>query len=295
MLNHLLAGVVALGSLVLFWSGFFFPEVQRKTDLAWSGVALLYALLLFAEGDHTPISELLGHIASVALILWFGWQTLQQRRQFSAPETQTAIPGSLDALMPFLKAGWGRIRVSYGEASVWVQDQLGKGNEGTPAVKMPPDPLQKINDEHWENNGASASPATESSSEVIPESNSREATTADHTTEAIAAHPEFATHPESTLSTPEISIANPSAIAPPSSAQSPAEAEPPAPPLLTDHPTSETVDISHDNPDAEKVAESIPVHEMHQDAPAGKNVDESAHASTQEDYDDSWPPEDPVT
>jgi hypothetical protein len=126
MLNHLLAGVMALGSLVLFLSGFFFPEVQRKPDLAWSGVALLYALLLFAEGDRTSGGALLGHIASAALILWFGWQTLQQRRQFATEEEQTAIPNSLETLTPFLKKGWGRIIVTYGEVSNWVQDRLGK-------------------------------------------------------------------------------------------------------------------------------------------------------------------------
>jgi Ycf66 protein N-terminus len=126
MLNHLLAGIVALGSLVLFLSGFFFPEVQRKPDLAWSGVALLYALLLFAEGDRTSGGALLGHIASTALILWFGWQTLQQRRQYAALEEQTAIPNSLEALTPFLKEGWGRIAIAYGEASSWVKAQLGE-------------------------------------------------------------------------------------------------------------------------------------------------------------------------
>ncbi len=134
MLNHLLAGIVGLGSLCLFLSGFFFPEVRRKPDLAWSGVALLYALVLWIEGDsfaprvRTPSGALLGHIASVALIVWFGWQTLQQRRQFASPEDQTIIPNSLDTLTPFLKAGWGRIIVAYGEASGWVKEQLGKGD-----------------------------------------------------------------------------------------------------------------------------------------------------------------------
>jgi Ycf66 protein N-terminus len=130
MLNHLLAGIVALGSLVLFLSGFFFPEVQRKPDLAWSGVALLYALLLFAEGDRTSGGAVLGHMASVSLILWFGWQTLQQRRQFAPVEDQTAVPDSMEALTPFVKEGWGRIMVAYGEASRWIQEQLGKDDAG---------------------------------------------------------------------------------------------------------------------------------------------------------------------
>jgi hypothetical protein len=126
MLNHLLAMVVGLGSLSLFLSGFFLPEVRRKPDFAWSGVGFIYALVLWIEGNSTPSGALLGHITSVALIVWFGWQTLEQRRQFATAEAQTAIPNSLETLTPFLKNGWGRIIVTYGEVSNWVKDRLGK-------------------------------------------------------------------------------------------------------------------------------------------------------------------------
>jgi hypothetical protein len=126
MLNHLLAMVVGLGSLSLFLSGFFLPEVRRRPDFAWSGVGFIYALVLWIEGNSTPGGALLGHITSVALIVWFGWQTLEQRRQFATAEAQTAIPNSLEALTPFLKEGWGRMMVTYGEVSSWVQDRLGK-------------------------------------------------------------------------------------------------------------------------------------------------------------------------
>jgi Ycf66 protein N-terminus len=207
MLNHLLAGIVALGSLVLFLSGFFFPEVQRKPDLVWSGVALLYALLLFAEGDRTSGGALLGHIASVALILWFGWQTLQQRRLFAAPEAQTAIPGSLDALMPFLKEGWGRILVTYGEVSAWVQDRLGKEDEGMPEMKVPLAPLQKVDDETWENSDTPASPAMESPNVETSESFRSEVLVEKEETEAISAHQ------ESAPATPEVLAQTPSVMA----------------------------------------------------------------------------------
>jgi Ycf66 protein N-terminus len=175
MLNHLLAGVVALGSLVLFLSGFFFPEVQRKPDLAWSGVALLYALLLFAEGDRTPSGALLGHIASVALILWFGWQMLQQRRQFASVEEQTVIPNSWEALTPFLKESWGRMMVTYGEASTWVKDRLGKDD-----VRIAPEALTQQSQD-WDDTSTASEPvdstvavsetlAVESAPESTPES-----------------------------------------------------------------------------------------------------------------------------
>jgi hypothetical protein len=207
MLNHLLAGIMALGSLVLFLSGFLFPEVQRKPDLAWSGVALLYALLLFAEGNHTPGGETLAHIISIALILWFGWQTLQQRRLFAAPETQTTIPGSIDAWMPFLKKGWGRILVTYRETSVWIQNKLDKGDESMLEVNAPPAPLQAFDDETWENNSAAASSAVESPIEKTSESSSSEVLVEEQSIETTSVHQNFAT------STTEVLAQTPSVTA----------------------------------------------------------------------------------
>ncbi len=270
MLNHLLAGVVALGSLVLFLSGFLFPEVQRKPDLAWSGVALLYALLLFAEGDHTSGGELLGHIASAALILWFGWQTLQQRRQFAAPEAQTAIPGSLDTLMPFLKEGWGRILVTYGEASVWVQGQLGKGDSAS-NVKASPAPLQDVKDEDWEDGSASASLTTESPSVSTSES----------------------PNPETPVDK-EVSADIPSALEPSTAPELPLTQEPPAPSAAEDSATA-TQEVSSESPKAELAAEPTPAHDIHQENPSEEAAEEDTHASIPEDDDGSWPPEDPVT
>lgn len=270
MLNHLLAGVVALGSLVLFLSGFFFPEVQRKPDLAWSGVALLYALLLFAEGDHTSGGELLGHIASAALILWFGWQTLQQRRQFAAPEAQTAIPGSLDTLMPFLKEGWGRILVTYGEASVWVQGQLGKGDSAS-NVKASPAPLQDVKDEDWEDGSDSASLTTESPSVSTSES----------------------PNPETPVDK-EVSADIPSALEPSTAPELPLTQEPPAPSAAEDSATA-TQEVSSESPKAELAAEPTPAHDIHQENPSEEAAEEDTHASIPEDDDGSWPPEDPIT
>jgi hypothetical protein len=322
MLNHLLAGIVALGSLVLFLSGFFFPEVQRKPDLAWSGVALLYALLLLVEGDRTSGGALLGHIASAALILWFGWQTLQQRRAFAVPETQTAIPGSLDALMPFLKEGWGRILVTYSETSAWVQDKLGKEDSG-PNVQTPLAPLQDVKDEDWQDSSASASPATESPSVAIPEPHTPEVAV-EEGMEAIAAHPKSApttsevlTNPPSAVESstdPEASLESEQESAPLTAAQTPhslsevtvetppletpGKQEPLAPTSSTDQSTLETLEtleISHNSPEVGSIAEPTPTQGTHQDVPDEENIDESAHASTIEDYDDTWPPQDPVT
>lgn len=79
MLTILLALAVGLGSFALYMSAFFYPEVYRKGDLIWSGVGLFYALVLLVCADRITGGVLLGQMASVSLIGWFGWQTLTGR------------------------------------------------------------------------------------------------------------------------------------------------------------------------------------------------------------------------
>ncbi len=109
MLNDLLGWIVALGSLGLYLSRFFLPEVQRKNDAIWSGVGLFYALILWANGDRIKGGLLLGQMASVALIVWLGWQMLQQRRQLTASQDQTPLPESVQSSWPFVKQGFDRL------------------------------------------------------------------------------------------------------------------------------------------------------------------------------------------
>lgn len=92
MLAYLLALVVALGSLAIYLSAFFFPEIHRKNDFIWSGVGLFYALVLWIFAPRITGGLLLGHVASVALLVWFGWQTLSLRRQLTPEVQQTPIP-----------------------------------------------------------------------------------------------------------------------------------------------------------------------------------------------------------
>ncbi|MBK1987140.1 hypothetical protein A0J48_006245 [Sphaerospermopsis aphanizomenoides BCCUSP55] len=92
MLAYLLALVVALGSLAIYISAFFFPEIHRKNDFVWSGVGLFYALVLWIFAPRITGGLLLGHIASVSLLVWFGWQTLSLRRQLTPEVQQTPIP-----------------------------------------------------------------------------------------------------------------------------------------------------------------------------------------------------------
>ncbi len=94
MLAYILALVVGLGSIAIYLAAFFFPEIHRKNDFIWSGVGLFYALMLWIFGPHLSGWLLLGHIASVALLLWFGWQTLSLRRQLTPKAQQTAVPST---------------------------------------------------------------------------------------------------------------------------------------------------------------------------------------------------------
>jgi hypothetical protein len=97
MLAYVLALVISLGSLAIFLAAFFFPEVHRKEDFIWSGVGLFYALVLWVCAGRITGGVLLGQLASVALLGWFGWQTLSLRRALALPEQRTPISPELQA------------------------------------------------------------------------------------------------------------------------------------------------------------------------------------------------------
>jgi hypothetical protein len=92
MLAYVLALVVGLGSFAIYMAAFFFPEVHRKEDFAWSAVGLFYALVLWVCAGRITGGVLLGQMASVALLGWFGWQTLTLRRELIPSEQQTPVP-----------------------------------------------------------------------------------------------------------------------------------------------------------------------------------------------------------
>ncbi|NMG09059.1 Ycf66 family protein [Brasilonema sp. UFV-L1] len=94
MLAYVLALAVGLGSIALYLAAFFFPEIHRKNDFIWSGVGLFYALVLWIFAQRITGGLLLGHVASVALLGWFGWQTLSLRRQITPKMQQTEIPST---------------------------------------------------------------------------------------------------------------------------------------------------------------------------------------------------------
>ncbi|BAZ08075.1 Ycf66 family protein [Calothrix sp. NIES-3974] len=92
MLAYFLALAVGIGSLAIYLIAFLFPKIHRKNDLIWSGVGLFYALVLWIFARKITGGLLLGHIASVALLIWFGWQTMTLRQQVPAT-TQPATNG----------------------------------------------------------------------------------------------------------------------------------------------------------------------------------------------------------
>ncbi|MBD1876479.1 hypothetical protein H6F75_23610 [Nodosilinea sp. FACHB-131] len=88
---HVLAIAVWLGSLSLYGAAFFFPEVHRRHDFFWSGVGAFYGLVLWFSAVQTSPTELLGHLASVVLLGWLGWQTLSLRRKRTPLDLQTPV------------------------------------------------------------------------------------------------------------------------------------------------------------------------------------------------------------
>ncbi|MEL7037436.1 MAG: Ycf66 family protein [Cyanobacteria bacterium J06592_8] len=95
MLAQILAIAVGFGSFAVYMAAFFFPEVHRKNDFFWSGVGFFYALILWLCAGRITGAVLLGQIASVALLGWFGLQTLYLRRAVTPLSQQTPVPAKL--------------------------------------------------------------------------------------------------------------------------------------------------------------------------------------------------------
>jgi Ycf66 protein N-terminus len=94
MLAYILAVLVGTGSVGLYISAFFFPEIHRKQDFIWSGVGFFYALVLWIYARQETGGILLGQTTSVALLSWLAWQTLSLRRQLVPVSQQTPIPST---------------------------------------------------------------------------------------------------------------------------------------------------------------------------------------------------------
>lgn len=119
MLAHILALTVGLLSFALYMSAFFFPEVYRKSDLAWSGIGLFYALVLWVCAGRITGGVLLGQTASVALLGWLGWQTINLRRELAPIALRTPLPSEAKTIgqatqfkLGELKSRWQQTKIS---------------------------------------------------------------------------------------------------------------------------------------------------------------------------------------
>jgi hypothetical protein len=321
MLNYLLVWIVALGSVGLYLSRFFLPEMQRKNDWIWSGVGLFYALILLADSDRIRGGLLLGQMASVALIVGFCWQALQQRRQL-AP-SQTPIPDSVDGILPFVKTGWGRLLAAYkdgalldapatsGEtdsqkqpfkiAGLTIPTDLSKifsigssSEEPRPIVSSPQTPTSTASaNEDWEEESALASessPPEESTPELIAESSIEESIPVPPTMEAptidvteIPESTESSTVEDITELVSEVVVDAITSEKPSASAEN----------IVVHENTDEvsTIEKSEDHSNAsETIIEETSAEKTGAETPDHKDSNTPA-ADTGED----WPPQDPVT
>ena len=127
MLAYILAVFVGTGSVGLYLSALFFPEIHRKQDFIWSGVGFFYALVLWIYARQETGGILLGQTTSVALLSWLAWQTLTLRRQLVPVSQQTPIPSKTK-----LKEKLG------------VKKSAPKPTQSTvPVIPEQPDPLPK--------------------------------------------------------------------------------------------------------------------------------------------------------
>jgi Ycf66 protein N-terminus len=104
MLAYFLSVLVGTGSVGMYFAAFFFPEIYRKQDLLWSGVGLLYALVLWVEAHQLSGGLLVGQIASVLLLGWFAWQNITLRQQLTNFDQQLS-PAVQNQSKPPLTSG----------------------------------------------------------------------------------------------------------------------------------------------------------------------------------------------
>jgi Ycf66 protein N-terminus len=323
MLNDLLGWIVALGSLGLYLSRFFLPEVQRKNDAIWSGVGFFYALILWTNGDRIKGGLLLGQMASVALIVWLGWQALQQRRQLAAPQDQTPLPESVQSSWPFVKTGLDRLvstikdgpssspEISQGFGSEKKEFKIGgltlpfdlsallatvKGSPSRETTEIPKASSADGKDEDWGDEVVSE-PSTPQEPEPEPvaavtNESQQVPEVIEETVEAVATQADESAEPSNAEA-----IAEPEAVDVTTEAdrnQPSSEAD-----LSENRATEETVETSSETPEEDSVAHAEAVQSVQEPPnelePEAVAHEEAAHPPGSEPDDGSWPPQDPVT
>ncbi|MFN4279329.1 Ycf66 family protein [Thermosynechococcus sp.] len=207
MLTNLLAWSMAIASLGLYLLGFFLPELYRRFDLIASGAGLFFALTLWIYGDRLGGGLLLGTAAAVALILWFGWQTLSYRWQLTYPGDRTdtqkaqALWQKVQSLLP--EGTFANIAEQLQSLIARLRDRLQKQpDRPQPPVDTPPPPMDTgdIKEDLWTVERETPStvaeqptPVTEEAAAVPEESVKSEPTPVAETTASPTAAPPTAT------------------------------------------------------------------------------------------------------
>jgi Ycf66 protein N-terminus len=145
MLAYFLALVVGLGSIAVYLTAFFFPEIHRKNDFIWSGVGLFYALVIWIFARRISGGLLLGHVASISLLYWFGWQTFTLRRQVTPAMQQTPVPTTEQLQSTIaeqvnklsLSERLDGVKSSFGRVFGGVQDKIKDRTSASKPVKTP--------------------------------------------------------------------------------------------------------------------------------------------------------------
>ena len=188
MLAHILAIAIALASVVLFFSAFFAPKLHRKDDFLWSGVGLIYGLILWVCAGRFTGGALLGQMAAVVLVLSFAWQTISLRAAIANPEKQAGI--KTFSLLDWIGGGLGKKKAKVQPIAKTAVETVTPVETTESLTETPVEPVELVET-------------------GIPESVSPEDAIAPNANEEIAEEiPEKTVEPESPV-TPEVEAVEP--------------------------------------------------------------------------------------
>ncbi len=125
MLANVLSLLLGLGSVTFYLAGFFYPESHRRSDVVWSGLGTLYALVLWFWAEQITGIVLLAQVAVLALVLGLGWQLLTVRREKTPVYQQTPVVITPEIVADWTKNQLNQLRIAPAEP---VPLRLGKRN-----------------------------------------------------------------------------------------------------------------------------------------------------------------------
>ncbi|PZO55723.1 MAG: hypothetical protein DCF15_09985, partial [Phormidesmis priestleyi] len=115
MLANVLSILLGLGSVTFYLAGFFYPESHRRSDVVWSGLGTLYALVLWFWAEQITGIVLLAQVAVLALLLGLGWQLLTVRREKTPVYQQTPVVITPEIVADWTKNQLNQLRIAPAE------------------------------------------------------------------------------------------------------------------------------------------------------------------------------------